>query len=166
MSQVSLGGNPVNVGGEFPAKGSKAPSFTLTAGDLSAVSSESLAGQRIILNIFPSIDTAVCAASVRTFNARAAGLDNTTVVCASADLPFAAKRFCGAEGIESVVTGSSFKNPEFAQNFGVAMLDGRLAGLLARAVVVIGSDGTVLHSELVPNIAQEPDYDAAIAALG
>ena len=150
----------------MPAVGSAAPAFSLTGGDLSAVTSDGLAGGRVVLNIFPSVDTPVCAQSVRAFNERAAALEDTTVVCVSADLPFAAGRFCAAEGIENVTTGSTFRNPEFGDDYGVAIAGGALAGLCARAVVVIGADGTVLHSQLVPEITDEPDYDAAIAALG
>ncbi len=164
MADITLGGNPVHTNGDLPAPGSKAPAFDLVASDLSPVTSDDLAGQRVVLNIFPSVDTSVCATSVRTFNERAADLDNTTVVCVSADLPFAAARFCGAEGIESVTTGSTFRS-SFLEDYGVKMTDGGLAGIGARAVVVLDADGTVLHSELVPEIAQEPDYDAAIAAL-
>jgi thiol peroxidase len=166
MAQTALRGNPVNTSGELPAVGAAAPAFTLTQKDLSPISSADLAGQKVILNIFPSIDTAVCATSVRTFNERAAGLDNTTVLCVSADLPFAQGRFCGAEGIENVSTASTFKNPEFLTDYGVRMVDGPLAGLCARAVVVLDEQGQVLHGELVPEIAQEPDYDAALSALG
>ena len=164
MAQITLGGNPVNTSGDLPSVGSKAPDFTLTKRDLSSVSLSDLAGQRVVLNIFPSIDTGVCATSVRTFNEKAASAENTVVLCVSADLPFAQNRFCGAEGIENVDTGSTFKNPEFADTYGVRLLDGRLAGLCARAVVVIGADGNVAYNQLVPDIAQEPDYDAALAA--
>jgi len=165
MAQTALRGNTVNTSGDLPSTGSSAPSFTLTKGDLSPLASGDLAGKRVVLNIFPSIDTPTCATSVRTFNERAADLDNTTVLCVSADLPFAQGRFCGAEGIESVTTASTFKNPEFAADFGVGMVDGPLAGLLARAVVVVDESGQVVHSQLVPEIADEPDYDAALAAL-
>lgn len=164
MAEITLGGNPVHTNGDLPAAGAKAPAFDLVGSDLSAVSSTELSGQRVVLNIFPSVDTAVCATSVRTFNERAAGLDGTTVVCVSADLPFAAARFCGAEGIENVVTGSTFRS-SFLDDYGVRMTDGKLEGVAARAVVVLDGDGTVLHSELVPEIAQEPDYDAALSAL-
>lgn len=165
MATTKLGDNDVHTAGDLPAVGAAAPAFSLTGADLSEVSTGSLAGRTVVLNIFPSIDTAVCATSVRTFNERAAGLDGTTVVCVSADLPFALRRFCGAEGIEAVVTASTFRNPEFGNDFGVLMTDGNLRGLMARAVVVIGADGTVRHSELVPSIGQEPDYDAALAAI-
>ena len=154
----------MNTSGELPEKGAKAPAFELVKSDLSTVSSSDLTGQRVILNIFPSIDTPTCATSVRTFNERAASLDNTTVICVSADLPFAAGRFCGAEGIENVMTGSTFRG-SFLDDYGVKMTDGPLAGVAARSVVVLDGDGTVLHTQMVPEIADEPDYDAAIAAV-
>ncbi len=164
MAEVTLGGNPVHTSGELPSVGSAAPAFTLTGSDLGDVSSADLAGKNVVLNIFPSIDTPTCATSVRTFNERAAGLDDTVVLCVSADLPFAAGRFCGAEGIENVKTASTFRSG-FGADYGVDLVDGKLAGVLARAVVVVGPDGTVRHTELVPEIAQEPDYDAALGAL-
>ena len=166
MATTAFKGNPVDTSGDLPAVGGAAPAFTLTGGDLGRVSSEGLAGGRVVLNIFPSVDTPVCAQSVRVFNERAAGLEDTAVVCVSADLPFAAGRFCGAEGIENVTTGSTFRNAEFLADYGVGIGAGPLAGLCARAVVVIDADGTVLHSQLVDEITSEPDYDAAIAALG
>ena len=166
MAEITFRGSPVQTVGDLPPVGRAAPAFTLTGGDLGAVTSESLLGGRVVLNIFPSIDTPTCAQSVRTFNERAAGLPDTTVVCVSADLPFASGRFCGAEGIENVTTGSTFRNPEFLDDYGVGVGAGPLAGLCARAVVVIGADGAVLHSEMVSEIADEPDYDSAIAALG
>jgi thiol peroxidase len=165
MAQTALGGNPVNTVGDLPSVGSATPSFTLTKADLSDITPADLAGQRVVLNIFPSIDTAVCATSVRKFNELASGLDNTMVLCVSADLPFAQGRFCGAEGITNVSTASTFRG-DFGSAYGVTMADGKLAGLMARAVVVLDETGTVLHSQLVPEIAQEPDYDAAVAALG
>jgi thiol peroxidase len=164
MAQITLGGNPVNTVGDLPPVGAAAPDFTLAGADLSAVTKESLGGSRVLLNIFPSLDTAVCATSVRTFNQRAAELDNTIVVCVSADLPFALKRFCGAEGIENVTTASTFRS-SFGDDYGVRMAEGRLEGLLARAVVVLDEQGDVIYEELVPEIAQEPNYDAAVAAL-
>ncbi len=166
MAHTALKGNTVNTSGDLPAVGSSAPAFSLTTKDLGSVSSEDLTGKRVVLNIFPSVDTGTCAASVRAFNALASGLDNTTVVCVSADLPFAAGRFCGAEGLDNVVTGSVFRNREFMDDYGVGMIDGPLEGLCARAVVVIDTDGSVLHSQLVPEIVDEPDYDSAVAALG
>ncbi|MEZ5374278.1 MAG: thiol peroxidase [Microthrixaceae bacterium] len=125
-----------------------------------------LAGRNVVLNVFPSVDTPTCAASVRTFNERAASLDNTTVLCVSADLPFAQQRFCGAEGIENVQMGSTFRNPDFGRSYGLTMTDGPMAGLLARAVVVVNGEGQVVHSQLVPELADEPDYDEALAAFG
>ena len=166
MAQTALRGNPINTGGDLPAVGSAAPAFSLTGSDLGEVSSQSLAGSRVVLNIFPSVDTPTCATSVRKFNERAAELDNATVVCVSADLPFAAGRFCGAEGLDQVKTGSTFRSPDFLDAYGVGMVDGPLTGLCARAVVVIDTDGTVLHTELVGEIADEPNYDAALSALG
>lgn len=163
MADITLRGTPVTTIGSLPAVGSPAPAFTLTAGDLSDLESASLAGSTVILNIFPSIDTGVCAASVRKFNELAADLENTKVVCVSADLPMAQARFCGAEGIESVLTGSSFRS-EFGTDYGVTMVDGALRGLLSRSVVVIDPNGTVSYTEQVPEIGQEPDYDAALAA--
>ena len=164
MSTIRFHGEPANTVGELPAVGSAAPAFALTAADLSDLTSESLAGKRVVLNIFPSIDTGVCAASVREFNKRAASLDNTPVVCVSADLPFAAGRFCAAEGIDDVLVGSSFRS-SFGKDYGVTLLDTPLAGLLARAVVVLDAEGTVLHRELVADIADEPNYAAAAAVL-
>lgn len=165
MADITLGGNPIQTSGNLPAVGTDAPDFELVKGDLDSVTKADLAGQNVILNIFPSVDTGVCATSVRTFNERAASLDNTTVLCVSADLPFAASRFCGAEGIDDVETGSTFRG-DFLTDYGVKMTDGKLAGVAARAVVVLDGAGKVTHSELVPEIAQEPDYDAAIHAIG
>ena len=164
MAEVTLGGNPVHTSGDLPEVGSTAPSFTLTGSDLGDVAASAFEGKNLVLNIFPSVDTPTCATSVRTFNERAAGLDNTAVVCVSADLPFALGRFCGAEGIENVSATSSFRS-SFGDDFGVNLTDGPLAGVLARAVVVVGADGTVKHTELVSEIANEPDYDAALGAL-
>lgn len=164
MAEVTLGGNPVHTSGDLPEVGSTAPSFTLTGSDLGDVSASGFEGKNLVLNIFPSVDTPTCATSVRTFNERAAGLDDTAVLCVSADLPFAQGRFCGAEGIENVSTASSFRST-FGDDFGVNLTDGPLAGVLARAVVVVGADGTVKHTELVSEIANEPDYDAALGAI-
>ena len=164
MAQITLRGNPINTVGELPAVGSPAPAFNLTGTDLGAVSNDQFGGKPVVLNIFPSIDTPVCAASVRTFNERAAA-SGASVLCVSNDLPFAQARFCGAEGIENVKTGSAFRD-SFGENYGVSIVDGPMAGLLARAVVVIDADGRVAYTELVPEIAQEPDYDAALAAVG
>jgi len=165
MAETTLGGNPAHTVGELPEVGTKAPDFSVTGVDLGEITRDSLAGKRVILNIFPSIDTAVCAMSVRKFNEAAAGLDNTVVLCVSADLPFAQKRFCGAEGIENVQTGSVFRS-NFGAAYGVTLADTRMSGLLARAVVVLDAAGTVIHTELVPAISQEPNYDDALSALG
>jgi len=164
MAQVTLGGNPVHTSGDLPAVGASAPAFSLVGADLSEYDASTFAGKNVILNIFPSIDTPTCATSVRQFNERAAGMDETVVLCVSADLPFAMGRFCGAEGIENVKVGSTFRS-DFGSDYGVTLTDGVLQGVLARAVVVIGPDGTVKHTELVSEIAQEPNYDAALAAL-
>jgi len=166
MARITLGGNPIDTVGDLPAVGTVAPDYSLAAADLSTLTSADLAGQRVVLNIFPSVNTGVCATSVRHFNELASGLDNTTVLCVSADLPFAAAQFCGAEGLENVKTGSVFRSPAFGEAYGVTILDGAFAGLLARAVVVVDTGGKVLYNQLVPEIGQEPDYDAAIAALG
>ncbi len=165
MAQTSLGGNPIHTVGELPSVGAPTPSFTLTKGDLTDVTPADYEGKRVVLNIFPSIDTAVCATSVRRFNELASSLDNTVVLCVSADLPFAGNRFCGAEGLANVVTASTYRG-DFGDAYGVKMADGRLRGLMARAVVVLDEHGTVVHSQLVASIGEEPDYDAAVAALG
>ncbi|WP_409310890.1 thiol peroxidase [Pectobacterium sp. B1J-3] len=166
MSQnVHFQGNPVPLSGTFPAKGNKAPAFTLVGKDLSDVSLSSYAGKRKILNIFPSIDTGVCAASVRKFNQLGSELDNTVVLCISSDLPFAQSRFCGAEGLNNVVVLSTLRGAEFKDAYGVAIADGALKGLTARAVVVLDENDNVLYGELVNEITTEPDYDAALAAL-
>ena len=157
-------GTPVQTSGELPAVGTQAPAFDLVGADLAPVTSADLAGRRLVLNIFPSVDTGVCATSVRKFNELASTLDNTTVVCVSKDLPFAAARFCGAEGLGNVVVGSDFRGT-FGDDFGVIQTAGPLRGLLARAVVVLDEQGNVLHSQLVPEISTEPDYDAALAVL-
>ena len=165
MAQTALRGNPVQTVGDLPAVGSPVPSFTVTGNNLADVTAADFAGKNLVLNIFPSIDTPTCAMSVRTFNQRAADLGDTVVLCVSADLPFAQNRFCGAEGIENVKTGSTFRG-NFGEQLGVTLAEGPMAGLMARAVVVVDANGNVVHSQLVPEIAQEPDYDAAIAALG
>jgi len=163
-SKVTLGGNPVSTSGKLPKKGAVAPSFTLTTGTLQEISNKDLRGKRVILNIFPSIDTPTCATSTRTFNSLASSLNNTEVYCVSADLPFAQGRFCGTEGLANVKTASSFRS-NFGKAFGVNLTDGVLKGILARAVVVLDEKGKVLHSELVSEIANEPNYEAAINAL-
>ncbi|MCF7928737.1 MAG: thiol peroxidase [Spirochaetales bacterium] len=165
MSQVTFKGNPLKTSGELPNVGSKAPDFLLTTEDLQDVSLEKYSGKKKILNIVPSLDTGVCAASAKTFDARAPKLDNTVVLTISNDLPFAQARFCSAEGIENVQTLSQLRNRDFGRDYGVEMVSGPLAGLLARAVVVLDENNSVLYTELVPEIAQEPDYDSAVAAL-
>ncbi|MFC4161251.1 thiol peroxidase [Chitinimonas lacunae] len=162
---VTLGGNPVDIDGDFLKAGSKAPAFTLVGIDLADVKLDSFAGQRKILNIFPSVDTPVCATSTRRFNSEASKLDNTAVLCISADLPFAQKRFCGAEGLDKVTMLSTMRGREFLKDYGVAIKSGPLAGVAARAVVVLDADNQVIHSQLVSEIKEEPDYEAALAAL-
>ncbi len=164
MATVTLKGNPCNTNADLPAVASQAPAFTLVKPDLSEVSSEELSGKRVVLNIFPSVDTPTCAQSVRQFNQQASELDNTVVVCTSMDLPFALARFCGAEGLQNVVPASAFRS-DFANDYGVTLTDGPLRGLTARAVVVINENGQVVYHQLVSEIADEPDYDAALAAL-
>jgi len=165
MTQVTLRGNPVQVDGQLPQVGQQAPAFTLVGTGLADVSLSSLAGKRKVLNIFPSVDTPTCATSVRKFNAEASKLANTQVLCISADLPFAQARFCGAEGLENVVNLSTMRGAAFLKDYGVAIADGPLAGVAARAVVVLDENDKVLHSELVAEIGSEPNYEAALAAL-
>jgi thiol peroxidase len=165
MANVTLGGNPIKVAGRFPGKGDTAPDFTLTSKDLKDVGLKDFAGKRKVLNIVPSLDTPVCAKSTRIFNERASGAANAAVLVISADLPFAMNRFCGAEGINNVVTLSTIRSRDFHANYGVDITDGPLKGLTARAVVVLDENNRVLHSQLVPEIKNEPDYDAALAAL-
>ena len=165
METTAFKGTPVHTCGHLPHTGSQAPRFTLTRGDLTELRSEELKGRRIVLNIFPSLDTAVCATSVRKFNQLAASLDNTTVVAVSKDLPFAQSRFCTTEGIENLIAASAFRSPEFAREYGIEMVNGPLAGLLARAVVIIDETGRIVYTELVPEITREPDYEAAIKKL-
>lgn len=165
MAFITLKGNPVNTFGELPAVGGAAPDFTLTPADLQDVSLSAYSGQRLVLNIFPSLDTATCAASVRCFNAEASKLADTKVLCVSMDLPFAMKRFCVAEGLENVITLSCFRHTEFGERYGVRLVDGPLAGLLSRAVVIIDRDGRVAYTQQVPEITQEPDYEDALKNL-
>lgn len=164
MATTSLGGAPARTFGELPAVGSPAPAWTLTDGSLAEIRSSAHAGSRVVLNIFPSVDTPTCARSVVRFNEIAADLDGVVVVCVSHDLPFAQQRFCGAQGIEGVTVASAFRT-DFGERYGVTLLDSAFAGLLARAVVVVDAEGTVTHTELVPDIGQEPDYDRVLAAL-
>lgn len=165
MAKVTLGGNPVTVNGNLPKKGDSAPDFTLTGKDLKDLGLKDFAGKRKVLNIVPSLDTPVCAKSTKVFNEKAGSLPDTVVFVISADLPFAAGRFCTAEGINNVVTLSTVRGGDFSTKYGVALADGPLKGLTARAVVVLDGQNKVLHSQLVPEIKNEPDYDAALAAL-
>ncbi|GAB1617854.1 thiol peroxidase [Pseudomonas kermanshahensis] len=165
MAQVTLKGNPVQVKGNLPQAGAQAPAFSLVGEGLADKSLQDYAGKRKVLNIFPSVDTPTCATSVRKFNAQANDVANTVVLCISADLPFAQARFCGAEGLENVKNLSTLRGAEFLENYGVAIADGPLAGLAARAVVVLDENDNVLHSELVGEIADEPNYEAALAVL-
>jgi thioredoxin-dependent peroxiredoxin len=164
MAEITLKGNPIHTVGLLPAVGSAAPGFSLVKGDLDTVSLSDFSGNPVVLNIFPSIDTPVCASSTRRFNELAAK-NGTTVLCISADLPFALSRFCGAEGLEKVVVASVFRSPEFGRDYGVTIADGPIAGLLSRAVVIVDAAGKIAYTEQVPEIAQEPDYDAALAVL-
>jgi len=164
MAQITFKGTPISTIGELPAKGSFAPDFTLVKQDLSETTLADYKGKRLVLNIFPSIDTGVCATSVRQFNEKAAALKNTVVLCVSMDLPFAQARFCGAEGIKNVVTASAFRSV-FGDHYGVIIAEGPLVGLFSRAVVVLDEAGKVIYTEQVPEIAQEPDYDATLDAL-
>ena len=165
MAQVTLKGNPIHTNGELPAIGAKAPDFKLTNGDLKDVSLADFKGQRKVLNIVPSLDTPTCATSTRKFNESASKLPNTVVLVISADLPFAAKRFCTVEGLQNVVPLSLMRDKSFAKDYGVLLTDGPLAGLCARSVVVLDEEDKVIYRQLVPEIGQEPDYDAALAAV-
>jgi thiol peroxidase len=164
MASITLEGNPVHTIGELPAIGSSAPDFSLANTDLSDVSLGDFSGIRV-LNIFPSIDTPVCAASVRKFNEDAGGIDGVNVLCISADLPFAHARFCGAEGLDKVVSLSTFRSADFGKQYGVEITDGPLTGIMSRAIVIVDGDGKVIYTEQVPEIAQEPDYAAALATI-
>ena len=165
MATITLEGNEIHTVGELPATGAEAPAFTLTNSKLGDASLSDYVGKNVILNIFPSIDTGVCAESTRRFNAAAASLDNAVVLCISADLPFALSRFCGAEGLTNVTTLSTFRSPSFGDDYGVRITDGPIAGLMSRAVVIIDEDGKVKYTEQVPEITQEPDYDSALNSL-
>ncbi|QBQ42803.1 thiol peroxidase [Sphingobacterium psychroaquaticum] len=165
MAKISFKGNSINTQGDLPQVGSKAPDFKLTAGDLSEKTLSDFAGKKVILNIFPSIDTGTCAASVRTFNVEAAGLSNTVVLCISKDLPFAQGRFCAAEGIDNVITLSEYKDSNFSDAYQLKIVDGPLAGLLSRSVVVIDENGVVTFTEQVAETTEEPNYKQALAAL-
>jgi len=165
MATITLGGNPIHTNGTLPENGSKALDFQLIKSDLSTATLADFSGKRIVLNIFPSIDTGTCAQSVRTFNEKASTLSNTVVLCISRDLPFAQKRFCGAEGLENVVNLSDFKAGQFGKDYGLEITDGPLAGLHSRVVIVLDENGVVLHAEQVGEIADEPNYEAALAVL-
>lgn len=165
MAHITLGNDPVTTTGDLPEIGSKAPDFKVTKTDLTDTTLSDFLGKNIVLNIFPSIGTGVCSASVRKFNELAAGKENTVVVCISRDLPFAHKQFCEAEGIDNVIPTSEYKNNGFSDNYHVKMLNGKFEGLLSRCIVVIGTDGKVVYTEQVPTIGQEPDYDKALAAI-
>ena len=165
MALVTLKGNPIHTIGQLPAVGSSAPAFDLVGNGLKAVNLAEFKGSKLILNIFPSIDTPTCATSTRKFNEKSGNLNNVKVLCVSADLPFAQGRFCAAEGLANVLTASIFRSPDFVRDYGLLLVDGPLQGLLARAVVVIDENGLVVHAELVPEIAQEPNYDAALSVL-
>ncbi|MFY8037312.1 MAG: thiol peroxidase [Cyclobacteriaceae bacterium] len=165
MAQTKLGPNAASTIGELPAIHSSAPAFVLTANDMKDVSLQDFAGKNVVLNIFPSVDTGVCATSVREFNKRVASLDNTVILCISKDLPFAQKRFCGAEGIDKAITLSDFRSRGFGKAYGVELADSAFAGLFARAVVVLDPTGKVKHTELVPQIGEEPNYEAALKAI-
>ena len=166
MAHLTFKGTPVESVGTLPVKGSEAPFFCLVKTDLSEAGPADFAGKKLVLNIFPSLDTSVCAASVRHFNQAAASLDNTVVLCISADLPFAHRRFCETEGLKNVVSLSVFRSPEFGRDFGVTLATGPLKGLLSRAVVIIDADGIVRYTEQVAEIVQKPDYSAALKVLG
>jgi thiol peroxidase len=165
MASITLGGNPINTSGELPKLGSQLADFKLVQNDLSIASLSNFAGKKLILNIFPSVDTGTCAASVRKFNESAGNLDNTAVLCISRDLPFAQKRFCGAEGLENVVNLSDFQEGDFGKTNGLEIVDGPLAGLHSRVLIVADANGTITYVEQVPEIADEPNYEAALAAL-
>lgn len=165
MASITLGGNPINTSGELPTVGSKMSDFKLVKNDLSIASLSDFAGKKLVLNIFPSIDTGTCATSVRKFNDSASKLENTTVLCISRDLPFAQKRFCGAEGLENVINLSDFSEGSFGKINGLEITNGPLAGLHSRAIIVVDENGTITHTEQVPEIVDEPNYEAALAVL-
>ena len=165
MASITLGGNPINTNGSLPQVGTKAPDFKLVKNDLSIATLADFAGTKLVLNIFPSIDTGTCATSVRSFNAKASALENTKVLCISRDLPFAQKRFCGAEGLENVINLSDFNTGQFGKDYGLEIVDSVLAGLHSRVVLVLDENGIVKYTEQVSEIADEPNYEKAIAAL-
>ncbi|MDD5149370.1 MAG: thiol peroxidase [Flavobacterium sp.] len=165
MASITLGGNPIHTSGELPKVGTKLADFKLVKNDLSIATLSDFAGKKLVLNIFPSIDTGTCATSVRTFNVSASKLENTLVLCISRDLPFAQKRFCGAEGIENVVNLSDFQEGSFGKTNGLEIIDGPLAGLHSRSIIVVDENGSILYTEQVSEIANEPNYEAALAVL-
>ena len=165
MASITLGGNPANTVGNLPAKNSKAPDFILTKSDMSSVSLSDYSGSKLVLNIFPSVDTGVCAQSVREFNKRASELENTKVLCISKDLPFAQNRFCGAEGIENVEMLSDYKTGKFGATYGVTFADSAFESLLSRSIVIVDADGNIVHTEQVAETGDEPNYEAAVEAL-
>lgn len=165
MATITISGNTIHTSGELPATGSMAPDFKLVKSDLSEFSLSDLKGKKVLLNIFPSLGTGICSASVRKFNEKAASLTNTVVLAISKDLPFAAKEFCTTNGIENVITLSVFRHPDFGKNYGVDILDGPFAGLLARCVIILDETGKVIYTEQVPEIGQEPDYEKALKSL-
>ena len=165
MASITLGGNPIHTSGELPKVGSKLADFKLIKNDLSVVTLSDFAGKKLVLNIFPSIDTGTCAKSVRKFNESASNLKNTSVLCISRDLPFAQKRFCGAEGLENVINLSDFQEGSFGKTNGLEIVDGPLAGLHSRTVIVVDENGIITHTEQVPEIANEPNYETALAVL-
>lgn len=165
MASITLKGNTINTIGQLPANGTQAIDFDLIKNDLSHISLNDFKGSRVVLNIFPSIDTGICAASVRTFNEKASSLANTQIICISRDLPFAQARFCGTEGIESVITASDFATGQFGQDYGLTIIDGPMAHLHSRVIIVLDENHKIVYSEQVPEIVQDPDFDKAIAAL-
>ncbi len=165
MAKITIGGNPISTCGELPEVGQQAPDFIFTKTDLSDISLKDIAGKKAVLNIFPSIDTPICAMSVRKFNAEINKFENAVVLCISADLPFAHERFCGAEGLENVISVSELRNRDFGENYGLRITDGPIAGLLARAVIILDETGKVVYTQLVPEIKQEPDYEKALELL-
>ncbi|HTY64941.1 MAG TPA: thiol peroxidase [Acidobacteriota bacterium] len=165
MAKITFKGNPINTAGSLPGVGTAAPNFSVIKTDLAPISLSELRGKKVVLNIFPSIDTPVCASSVRRFNAEASKFPDTVVLCISKDLPFAQKRFCAAEGLENVIPASEYRDSSFSGAYKVAIVDGPLQGLFSRAIVVVDEKGTVTYTEQVPEIAQEPDYEKALAAL-
>jgi thiol peroxidase len=166
MTKITLKGNPINTSGTLPRIGSKAPEFSLTKIDLTELTLKENIGKFIVLNVFPSLDTGTCANSVRRFNEAASKIKNTLILCVSEDLPFAQKRFCGAENLTNVCPVSAFRSPEFGEDYGLTLIDGPLKGLLSRCVVVLDEQGTVIYTQQVPEITEEPNYDAALQALG